>query len=444
MKTDLVEINQTRKNLRVEIPSDLVDAQIARVTEDLARRARIPGFRPGKAPRRVIKQRFKEQILHEVAQEMVPRALQDAMRNTGVEAIDTPDVRDVSVEEGQALTFTASFETLPDFDPGSFETLALRRPSSVVEEAAVDQALDRLRDRAARFDPVEDRGAVDGDTLTVDLDRWTFRAPRANEGGERTEAPVPDGPGTAKDTHTGVDVTLGAKANPPGFDEQLLGLEPGATKTFPVHYPADYAITELAGHAVTYRVTVTALKRRVVPELDDEFAKDLGQFDTLATLRARVRADLEQEARRTAERELRGQLMKQLVARVPYEVPASLVDRELDRRVEEFAGRLMDQQIDPRRAGIDWRALRDSQRQAATEAVGGAMALDQIARREGLEVLDHELEQEITRFADQSGRTPAAVRAALEKEGGLARIASGLLREKAIDYVMARATIASE
>lgn len=443
MKAELVDVNQTRKNLRVEIPSDLVDAHITQVTAGYSKRVRIPGFRPGKAPTRVIKQRFKDQILHDVAQHLVPQALEDALRDRGVEAVDTPDVRDVSIEEGRALTFTASFDTLPEFDPGAFETIALRRPSSRVEDAAVEQALGRLRDRAARFEPVDDRGAVDGDALTVDLQRWTYRdAQQATESGG--VPPVPEGSGTTKDSHAGVEVQVGAKANPPGFDAELLGLELGATKTFPIRYPSDYAVGELAGHVVTYQVTIQGLKRRVLPELDDEFAKDLGEFDTLEALSARVRQDLEQEARRSAEREIRGALMKQLAARVPYEVPASLLERELDRRLEEFAERLMAQRIDPRQAGIDWQAFRDSQRDAAREAVGGAMVLDQIARREQLGVSEHEIDSEIGRYGEQTGRTPAAVRASLEKEGGLSRVSSGLRREKSIDYVLARATIASD
>jgi trigger factor len=417
MKTDLVDVNDTRKNLRVEIPSDIVDAEIERVTRDYSRKARIPGFRPGKAPARVIKQRFKDQILHDVAHDLIPRAVDDALRERGVEAVDTPDVRDVTVEEGQALTFTASFDTVPAFEIGELSTLSLHRPSAAIEAAAVDLALGRLRERAARHEPVEGRGVVEGDTVTIDLKR-------------------------GDDTHPDVNVELGSKANPPGFDEQLLGLDIGSVKSFSLHYPADYAVTEMAGTDVAYVVTVKALKRRVLPELDDEFAKDLGDFETLEALRARVREDLEHEARHAAERELRGELMKQLAARVPFEVPASLVDREVDRRLEEFAGRLVDQHIDPRQAGIDWNAFRESQRDVAREAVGSAIVLDELARREKLQVTESDLEQEIGRYAERSGRTPAAVRAALEKDGGLSRVYAGLRREKSIDFVMERATIA--
>jgi trigger factor len=424
MKTDLTDLNDTRKSLRVEIPSEIVDAEIDRVAKDYSRKARIPGFRPGRAPARVIKQRFKDQILHDVAQDLIPRAVGDALRERGVEAVDTPDIRDVNVEEGQALTFTASFETLPPFEPGEYSSIRLQRTQPRVEDAAVDHALQRLRERAARFEPVEGRGVIDGDTVTLDLERR--------------------GASGAPDKHTDVGVELGNKVNPPGLDEQLLGLEAGATKSFVLHYPADYAIAELANSDVSYTVTVKGIRRRVLPELDDELAKDLGEFETLDALRARVRADLEHEARHQSEREIRASLMKQLAARVPFEIPPSLVDRELDRRIEEFARRLVDQNVDPRQAGVDWDAFRESQRDAARESVASAIVLDEVARRERLEVEAEEVEREIGRYAERTGRTPAAVRAALEKEGDIARVYGGLRRDKSIDFLMSRATIAGE
>src|SRR5450755_908590 len=171
MKTDLVDVNDTRKNLRVEIPSEVVDAEIDRITRDYSRKARIPGFRPGKAPSRVIKQRYKDQILHDVLHDLVPRAVDEALRERGVDPVDTPDIRDVVIDEGQPLTFTASFDTVPSFDPGDYTTVALKRASSKVDEEAVDLAMQRLRDRAARFEPVDGRGVDHGDTLVLDLER---------------------------------------------------------------------------------------------------------------------------------------------------------------------------------------------------------------------------------------------------------------------------------
>jgi trigger factor len=423
MKTEVVDVNATRKNVRVEIPSDVVSAEIDRIARDYSRKARVPGFRPGKTPPRVIKQRFKDQILHDVAHDLIPRAVDNALRENGFEAVDTPDVRDVNIEEGQPLTFTASFDTVPPFDPGDLSTIAYTRASSAIADEAVDLSMQRLRDRGARFEPVEGRGLEHGDTAVLDLERRD--------------------PNGATDKHSDVNIELGAKANPPGFDEQLLGLEVGATKSFDIHYPQDYAITELANTDVAYTVTVKALKRRVLPELDDEFAKDMGEFDTLDALKARVREDLEHEAKHAAEREDRAELMKQLATRLPFEAPPSMVEREVDRRLEEFARRLIDQQIDPRQAGIDWNAFRESQREVAREGVAAALVLDEIIRREHIEVSDDEVEREVARYAERTGRTPAAVRAALEKEGGLSRVSAGLRREKAVEFVLGRATIRS-
>lgn len=424
MKADLLDVNDTRKSLKIEVPSEIVDERIDRVAKDYSRKARIPGFRPGKVPSRVIKQRFRDQILHDVAHDLVPQAIDDALRERGVEPVSPPDVTDVNVQEGAALTFTASFDTLPPFDLGDYATLSVTRPADTVGEEAVDQALERLRQRAAKFEPVDGRGIVEGDFVALDLER-------AGADGEKESA-------------SDVTIEMGGAANPPGFDAQLLGLDVGATKTFTLRTPDDAPNGEVAGTEITYTVTVKAIKRRLLAELDDEFAKDMGDFETLDALRQRVREDLEHEARHTSERSVRGELMRQIGARVPFDLPESLIDRELDRRVEDFVARLLDQNIDPRKANIDWKALRDAQRDDAKQAVSSALALDELARREQLVVDDVEIEKEIARYAAQSGRTPAAVRASLERDGGISRVHAGLRREKSIDFLIARATISSE
>ena len=235
-------------------------------------------------------------------------------------------------------------------------------------------------------------------------------------------------------------VEIGAAANPPGFDEQLVGLQEAQEKTFDVRYPDDYAIEELAGTTVTYSVNIKAIRTRVVPELDDEFAKDLGDFENLAALRARVRADLEHEAKHESERDARGELLKQLASRVTFDVPTALLDREIDRRMEDFVRRLMDQQIDPMKVNINWEEFREKQRDAAAEAVRGALALDEVARREHIAVSDAEVNAEVERYAERSGRGAAAVRAKLEKDGGIARLYSGLRREKTVEFLLSKAT----
>ncbi len=426
MKTEFADLSETRKSVAVEIPSDIVDAQIDIVARSYSRQARIPGFRQGKVPPTLIKKRFREQILHDVAHDLIPRAIDEVLRERGLEPVDTPDVKDVSLDEGQPLVFTATFETLPPIEPGSLNTISLRRPAVTLEENSVERTLTQLQNRAARFEPVEGRGIGDGDTVTLDVDS------------------TPSAEGAKADHHHDVVVEIGAKANPPGFDDHLKDLEPGADKRFTIHYPEDYAVKEMAGTSVDYAVKVKDIRKRVLPALDDEFAKDVGEFDTLAALRTRIEQDLQREAEQEADRNLRGDLLKQLAARVDVDIPGSLVERELDRRTEEFARRLMDQNIDPRRANIDWDQFRDSQRDASRESVKSALVLDEISRRENVTVSDEEIDKDVAQHAERTGLTPAALRARLEKEGALSRLAAGLRREKTIDYVLSQAQVERE
>jgi trigger factor len=426
MKTELVDVNETRRNLTVEIPPDVVDAEIARVAARYGKAARLPGFRPGKVPSKVVRQRFRSQILHDVAHELVERAVEEALNERGVEPVSTPDIRDINVEEGQPLTFKAEFDVLPSFDPGEFSSIEARKTVATIEDAAVDQALDQLRERSARFEPVESGVVGDGHTVVIDLERQPFD--KEGQAGEKTR-------------HEKVPIEIGSTANPPGFDDELRGLKGGETKSFRVHYPDDHEVSDLAGTDVNFQITVHDVRQRIVPVLDDEFAKDMGEFETLDALRARVRQDLETEASEAADRQVRADVLKKLATRVPFPVPGSLVDREIDRRVEEFARRLMDQRIDPRKTNIDWAAFREAQREPATEAVGSALVLDEIARRDDIGVSEVEIEAELDKYSARSGLTVPAVRARLEQDGGLERVAAGLRREKALSHVMQHARI---
>ena len=426
MKTELVDVNETRKNLVVEIPTDVVDAEIAKVSAKYGKQARIPGFRPGKVPPKVIKQRFKSQIMHDVAHELIERAMGEALEERGVEPIAAPDIRDLKLEEGQPLTFKAEFDVVPDFDPGEFSSIEVRRTPVKVEDEAVDQALERQRERAARFEPVEEGIAAEGHTLVVDLERQSFD--KEGKAGE-------------KEKHEGVPVEIGAKSNPPGLDAELTGMKSGEGKSFRLRYPDDYAVPELQGSEVAYSVRLHDVRKRVVPALDDEFAKDLGEFDNLQALRDRVREDLEAEAREASDRQVRNEVLKKLASRVPFPVPAPLIDREVDRRVEDFARRLMEQRIDPRKTNIDWASFREGQREPATDSVASAIVLDQIVRRDDVRISEAEIDAELEKYAQNMNLTVPAIRARIEQEGGLERLVSGMRREKALKFVMDQAKI---
>jgi trigger factor len=435
MKTEFTEVNDTRKNLSFEVPSDVLDAEIDRVAKGYSRAAKVPGFRPGKVPASVVKQRYREQILYDVAHDLIPRLVGDALRERGLEPVATPDIRDVVLEEGRPLTFVADFETLPPIEPGEYTGLTLRKPPAVLEVGAVDRALEQLRQRAARWHPVEDRGAVTGDTLLLDLTR-TRRTGLIQIPGEGPAR----GPDDTPEVLQNISIELGAKANPPGFDDHLGGSSAGQTRSFTVSYPPNYEVEELAGSTVDYDATVKGIRRKELLPLDDEFAKEVSELETLDALRDRIREDLQKGAEEEADHRVRHEVLQTLANRLKA-APEVLVAHEIERRLEEFVRRLMEQGIDPQKANIDWNEFRERQRGAAADTVRSTLVLDEVARRESIEATDEDLTREIDRFAERAGRTPAAVRARLEKEGGLDRIRAGIRREKTMTWIIEKATI---
>jgi len=369
------------------------------------------------------------------------------LRERGVEPIATPDVKVVSMDEGQPLAFTASLEIAPPVDPGDYTSLTVRRSPITVTPEQIEQSLTRFREAYAKFEPVEDRGAETGDTVVMHMTRR--KLPVAAEGdaagAEAAEASA-EAPqaAPADESHAeeleDVGVELGAPANPPGFDEHLLGVTPGTEKTFRVTFPADYGVESLAGSDVEYAVHVNSVRRKVLPALDDEFAKDMG-YDSLEALNQQVQDNLTKQAERQRERDTRQEVLEQLAKRVPFDPPEVLVGREVDRRVEEFVRQLIDQRIDPTRTQINWEEFKEQQRPAAMETVKCMLVLDEIARREHLAVDDAEVDAQIAEYAETAKQSPAQIRHRLEHEGAISRIYAGLRREKAIDFAIGHATI---
>jgi trigger factor len=440
MKTELTDVSETRKHVTFEVPPDVVEAEIDRIAKDYTRSARVPGFRPGKVPARVVRQRYKDQILHDVAHDLIPRLVGGALRERGLEPVAAPDIKDVVLEEGQPLTFVADFETLPPIDPGDYTGLVLRKPPAVLEVGAVDRAIDQLRERHARWQPVEDRPAAAGDTLLLDLTR-TRRARLIALPGENELPADADKPGEPERLQN-VTVEIGASANPPGFDEQLTGAVAGDTRSFPVTFPVAYEVEELRGATVDYEITVKGIRRKELLALDDDFAKEVSDAETMDALRERVREDLQKEAEADADHQVRHELLQRLSTRLSTP-PEVLVAHEVDRRLEEFVRRLMEQGLDPMQVNMDWQDFRQRQHESALETVKSTLVLDEIARRESIAATDDDLNAEIAKFADRAGRTVTAVRAQLEKDGAVPRLLAGIRREKTMTWLLEHAQISS-
>jgi trigger factor len=430
MRTELTELSATQKQLAFEIPVETVGAALDRVTRDYTKSARLPGFRPGKAPLTVVRKRYKDQILQDVMHDLIPQSLDEAMKERSLDPVDTPDIRDVSIEEGAPLRFTAVFETVPPLPDLDYASIQLRKTAIAVEDQAVASMLERMRERSARFEPVTDRPSEAGDTLTLDVTRTTLSSPGtdAAEAGDRTQ------------TQTDTSVEIGAASNPPGFDAHVTGLTGGDTRTFTIRFPEDFVHEGLRGSQVQYDIAVKHVRRKILPALDDELARDLG-LESLEDLRQRVLTDLVKDAERTRQREMRDALLRQLAAVVTVDVPQVLIDREVDRRLEEFVRTLVDQGVDPMKVGIDWEQFRARQRDAAGDTVKATLMLDEVARRESITVPAEAVQAELQRFADLSGRTVEAVRARLSQDGGMGRLVGGMRRDRVVEFLMARATI---
>ena len=403
MKTEFTEVSDTRRHLTFEVPPDVVDAEIDRVARTYSRSARVPGFRQGKVPTSVVRQRYRDQILHEVAHELIPRVVGSELKERGLQPVGAPDIRDVVLEEGKPLTFLADFETMPSIDLGEYTGLSLRKPPAVLEVGAVDTALEQLRQRAARWKPIEDRSTETGDTILVDLTRT--RRGRLIQLSDDV-APPSDMEGKPEKLQN-VSIEIGNEGNPPEFNTELVDAPIGATRSFPVNYPSDYEVQELAGATIDYEINIKAIRRKEVLPLDDAFAKEVSELETLDALRERVQADLQQAAEQDSEHKIRHDLLTELGNRVKS-VPDVLVEQEIDRRLEEFVHRLADQGIDPMKAEIDWAEFRERQRQSSVETVKSTMAIDEVARREDITASDDDVSNEIAKFAGRAGRTPAA------------------------------------
>lgn len=422
MKVDYIEESAVKKALTFEVEAERVQAEIDTRARDLARKVKLPGFRPGKVPVEVVKRRFKDEILGEAAEAIVNKVVFDELDGRGLKPLAPPKVEEVKLEEGQPMSFKAVFETLPLIELPDWRGLRVTAKGPAVAEEDVDKEVDRLREEAARYDPVDEaRPTQAGDYVLLDL-AWK---------------PVDGGKGGHDENAL---IEIGNAGNHADMNKGLEGLSLAETRTIEVAWGED-AAPQIAGKTVRYTVTLKGIKKKVVPAADDEFAKDLGEFDSLAALRDRIRQQLQAAEERRADRETKGALVEALVAKADFEVPEALVERHMTARTENLARGLAHQGIDPRKLSVNWRDYRESTRDDSVKAAKADVLLDEIARREGVEALDAEVETEIARIAERAGKSREALRAQLAKEGDLAALASRIREEKTLDLLKSNASI---
>jgi trigger factor len=425
MKVEYVEESGVRKSLNFEIEADVVSKEIDARARELARKVRIPGFRPGKVPTDVVRKRFRDQVLMDVAEGLVNKVVPEELKGRGLEPLANPEVKDLKIEENQPMTFRAVFETLPLVELPNYRGLEAKTRKPSVSDEDAQKELDRLREENARFDAIEGRPADKGDYALLDI---VFRPAEGGKGGHDEN----------------VLVEIGTEDNHPDLNAALLGMSPGETKEVRLNYAEDHPSERLRGKVVDYTLTLSSLKKKMVPAADDEFAKDLGEFGSLEELKADLKKRLVDAEERRIDHEAKHELLKALVAQASFEVPDALVARHLDDRTETFARQLIAQGIDPTKAKIDWKAFRESQREDAIGAAKGDILLHEIAQRERIEVTPPELEAELQRIATRLGKSKEALRHQMEKEGEISALRGRLREGKTLDLLKANARLEAQ
>jgi trigger factor len=408
----------TKREIEVEVPAD----QVARETDTLIQKyqklARIPGFRRGHVPASIIRQRFSEDIKTEVVENLVPKAFRREAERLGLVPVSQPQVSGLHVHEGEPLRFKASFEVMPEVKAEGYKELRADKPTVTVTDEEVDQSLESIREQRATFSSVEGRPLADGDFAEVALDG----RPKSGEG---------------KPVHMDdVLVEIAGKNTMPEFNENLRGVSVGDERTFDVAYPQDSSDQRLAGQTFTYTVKVLAVKQKSLPELNDDFAKELGEFTNLDEVRKQIREGMQADRTVTAEREAKDKLVAELVKRNDFEVPESLVDRQIDARLERGLRALAAQGMraeDIKK--MDFNRLRAGQREQALQEVKASLLLERVADQENIAVQDEEIEREIEALATQSKQPVEEVRARLTRDGAVDRIRNRLRSEKTLDFL---------
>lgn len=410
----------TKRDIEIQVPQD----EVARETEALIQKyqklARIPGFRRGHVPASVVRQRFKQEIQNDVIDALVPKFFRKETERLGLVPVSQPRVTDLHVHDGEGLHFKASFEVMPEIKVEGYKELRAEHPEIAVAEQEVEDQLKALQEQKATFAPIEGRAIAEGDYAQVSLDG----TPKEQDEG-------------AKPVHMDdVLVEIGGKNTMQEFTDNLRGTNPGDERVFDVHYPDDFSDERLRGKVFSYKVKVNAIKQKSLPELNDDFVKELGEFKTLEEVRTRIREGMEQDRRHEAERNAKDKLLGELIRRNDFEVPEALVEHQVDLRLDRGLRALAAQGMrEEDMKKMDFGRLRAGQREQAVQEVKASLLLEKVADSENIQVGDDEINAEIESLAKQTNQAPDAIRARLTRDGALDRIRNRIRNEKALDFL---------
>jgi trigger factor len=408
-----------KHEIEITVPVEEIDRETERVVTGLQQKVRIPGFRPGKAPASLIRTRFSSQVREDVLENLVPKYFRKKVDEESLQVVGKPNVKEVDFQHGQPLRFKAEFEVAPVIELGEYRGVTVHYQEPEVSPEDVVARLETIREQKAQYVNEEPRPARDGDYAMVSLDSISG----AEEPIHQEEMML----------HIGEAETM------PAFNEALTGLSPDEEKEFDITYPEDYGQERLAGKTVRFRMRLKTIRRKELPELNDEFARDLGDYSSLEELRDAVSKAIFREREFEAQQKAKAELMDRLVETHDFPVPEAYIDRQIESRLDNQFRELADRGIDPRELKLDWSKLRASQRDKAVHDVKASLLIDKVAEREGIDATRDEVDREVQRAAKQEHEPVAAMRKKLEKDGAIGRIAYHIRSEKTLSFLFENA-----
>jgi trigger factor len=441
-----------KREIEIEIPADVVAKQQEALVQRYSKQARIPGFRKGKVPASMVRNRFSSEITSDVVEHLVPQYFREAVVKGGFRPVSQPHIYGLEFTPGEPIKFKAAFEVLPEFDLGDYKAIKVEKPDVTVTEEEVDHELKLLQEKQASFDPVdEERGAEKGEFVQV-----SFEARPKNLVDDEPEAgsdeaksaeaePVEEKATAAEGAEQAAQpvqmeevlVEIGGANTIPEFTKNLEGAKAGEERSFEVSYPEDFYDKRLAGMVFDYKVKVNAIKKKTLPELNDDFAKELSpDFQNLGDLKQRFRENMEAELKHKTEHEAKDKLIEELVAKHDFPVPRSMVEHQIDLRLERGLRALAAQGMkteDMRR--MDFGRLRAGQEEFAKKEVKSSVLLAKIAIKENIQVSDQELENEIEAMAAQMQQPLEEVKKRLTEDNAVERLRDRMRSEKALNLL---------
>jgi trigger factor len=424
MKVELTDISECRKSLDFEVPQEVVDHEIGHIAQEFARKAKVPGFRPGKAPIAVIKTRYKEEIVSEVMQHVLPRSFTEAVKERNLDLVADPSFENIDYTMGSPLKFKAVFEVYPRLNVSNYTGIPVQEVPVTVEESEVETTIKKLQNDMAELTPVEEDRAV----READFVEISFSGVIEGE----NEEPI---------TAEKAVVEIGGASTLKEFTENLLSAMVNDEKKFSVTYNPNYPEKRLAGKTVEYSVKVEGIKEKKVPELNDEFAQSLGEYKTFEELHAKILADMEKHKRDHASEEMREKLLQWLEDNNSFEVPNVLVDKQIQTRMQRMVRELSRQGVNPQRLDVDWGKIREDQRKQSERDVRGSLILQYVAEKENIDAQDDEVDLEIERIAVEANKPVEKIREVLGRESGLARLRDQIVNKKTLDFLQEHARI---